>query len=110
MKTKDGIKEKKPMFRLNCGGKASCQCNEILKAIMTKVGQMHGCEMRLLVWTGTETNYKVPEHPGKDSGEDKIMIWKIEWDQFLKKQDRYEDEKAKVFTMILSRCNTLLFF
>jgi hypothetical protein len=49
-----------------------------------------------------EPTFTEPAIPMK---EDEKIKWSKDYDLFLKKKDRYEDQRAKVFMIILGQCD-----
>ena len=73
------------------------------KAIGEYVGRVYGREMKKLVLQLTECGPLEPTYPSE--GDEKAKaIWSKEYDHYLKKQEQYRDQKAKVFTIILGQC------
>jgi len=73
------------------------------KAIGEYVGKTYGHEMMVLVMQLTETSIPVPVLP-EDANRQRELMWGKEYDMYLKKKDRYEEQKAKVFALIIGQC------
>ena len=74
------------------------------KAIGEYVGKLYGHEMSVMVLQLTETNIAAPVLADK-ADRSQELIWGKEYDLYLKKKDRYDTEKAKVFALILGQCD-----
>ena len=85
-------------------GKQADQYTKTTKAIGEYIGRVYGQEMKMLVLQLSENGPSEPTYP--EQGDDKMKaIWSKEYDHCLKKQERYADQKAKVFAIILGQCN-----
>ena len=84
------------------GGKAGSY-ERITQEIAEYVGRTYGYQMRVLVSQLVETPIDPPELAEKPTEAQK-MIWGKEYDSYLKKRDKYDDHKAKVFVIILGQC------
>jgi len=60
--------------------------------------------MRVLVLQLKEATLPVPQLPNNPDEQQKLM-WGKDCDLYLKKQDRCEENKAKVFAFILGQCD-----
>ena len=85
-------------------GKQADQYTKTTKAIGEYVGRMYGHDMKKLVLQLEETRPEEPEYPVDQSDKNKA-IWSKKYDLYLKKEERYEDQKGKVFTIIMGQCN-----
>lgn len=74
------------------------------KAIGEYVGKLYGYEMKILILELKETTFQPPDLPDQPTKVQE-MAWSKEYDLHLKKRDRYEEDKAKVFTTIYSHCD-----
>ena len=68
------------------------------------VGREYGQEMRVLVLQQKETQFQVPTLKDNPTKQQELM-WGKDYDMYLKKKDRYEENKAKVFAFILGQCD-----
>lgn len=88
-------------------GKRADEYAQTTKAIAEHVGRVHGHEMKQLVLKGEESKFKEPEYPdAKTSGDidrDRA-IWSKQYDMYLKKDEKYKEQKAKVFSLIIGQC------
>ena len=75
----------------------------VTKKIAECVGQAFGKEMAVLVSQQKETTYTAPSLPDGASRAQELM-WSKDYDMYLKKKNKYEEDKARVFALILSRC------
>ena len=73
------------------------------KAIGQYVGRVYGREMKTLVLQLSEAGPTAPEYPMAGDEQAKA-IWSKEYDQFVKKREKYADYKSKVFTTIMGQC------
>jgi Zinc knuckle len=73
------------------------------KAIGEYVGKTYGHEMNILVMQLTETQLVAPTLADEASRQAELL-WSKNYDIYLKKKDRYEEQKAKVFALILGQC------
>jgi hypothetical protein len=89
-------------------GKRADEYAQTTKAIAEHVGRVHGHEMKQLVLKGEESKFKEPEYPdAKTSGdiERDRAIWSKQYDMFvLKKEEKYKEQKAKVFSLVIGQC------
>ena len=84
-------------------GQQADKYSETTKAVAQYVGRVYGREMKTLVLLGKETVRKEPEYPKKESKKDEA-VWRIKMDYYLKKIEQYDENKAKVFTIIMGQC------
>jgi hypothetical protein len=97
------------VYGLATVGKQANQYTNTTKAIAEYVGREYGYEMKLLVQQGKESEPVEPLYPSAGTGGSTVSdqdkaIWSKKYDLFLKKQDRYEDNKAKVFSIVFGQC------
>jgi len=85
-------------------GKQANEHSKTAKAIGEYVGRVYGHEMKKLVLQLEESEPEEPEHPQTTADKDKA-IWSKEHDLHLKKRERHEDQKSKVFTIIVGQCS-----
>jgi hypothetical protein len=74
------------------------------RAIGEFVGREFGHEMRMLVLYGKEASI-VPPTLDASTTKQNEMKWSKDCDVFIKKKTKFDDEKAKVFAIILSHCD-----
>ena len=74
------------------------------RAVGEFVGKEYGYEMKMLVLQGTETTHTAPTLGDKPTRTEELA-WGKDYDMYLKKKDRYDDQKAKVFTTIYGHCD-----
>ena len=60
--------------------------------------------MKKLVLQLEESEPEEPEHPLMTTDKDKA-IWSKKCDMCLKKLERHEDQKSKVFTIVVGQCS-----
>jgi hypothetical protein len=94
----------KHMYCMAEVGRQADQYAKSTKAIAEYVGRVYGQEMRSLVLSGTESVPKEPVYPSTGTNMEKA-VWSKKYDLFLKKEEKYLDYKAKVFTIIMGQCN-----
>ena len=76
-----------------------------MKKVGQYVGRVHGRDMRSLVISNVEKVFTKPTYPTGDTANDeKKAVWNKEYDQYMKKMDIYEEQKAQVFVVIIGRC------
>ncbi len=93
------------VYRLALVGMQVDKYTKTTKAIAEYVGHEFGQEMRVLVMDGKDDPPKEPEYPTGSGVTDKDKaIWDKKYDLFVKKQDRYKTDKAKVFSIVLGQC------
>ena len=68
------------------------------------MGQVYGREMKMLVLQLQETTGVEPTLKEKASQQEE-MKWGKDYDMILRKRDRYEEQKGKVFTLIMNQCD-----
>ena len=76
----------------------------VTKEIAEHVGITFGREMTLLVAHQQETTFTAPSLGNGASRQDELK-WSKDYDAYLKKKTKYEEDKARVFATILSRCD-----
>ena len=77
------------------------------KALGEIIGQAYGYKMNVLVLQGKETAFAKPTLPKDPTFTDK-MAWGKDYDLYLKNNERYKMDKAKVFARICSHCTELM--
>ena len=85
-------------------GKQADQYNKTTKAIGHYIGRVYGHEMKKLVLQLEESEPEEPKYPTTNDEKEKA-IWSKKYDLYLKKLERYEDQKSKVFTIIMGQCS-----
>eukprot|EP00977_Amphora_coffeiformis_P025916 scaffold23103_cov111-Amphora_coffeaeformis.AAC.1 len=94
------------MYSLSVAGKQACGYNETTKAIAEYVGRTYGYEMKRLVMNGNDSTPVEPTYPeGDNPSERDKAVWSKQYDQFLREQRKYNDDKAKVFTIVYGKCD-----
>ena len=89
--------------------KEAYKYEETLKKVGQYVGRIHGRDMRSLVISNVEKVFIKPTYPTGDTANDeKKAVWNKEYDQYMKKMDIYEEQKAQVFVVIIGRCTTAM--
>ena len=87
--------------------KEAYKYDEVLKKVGEYAGRIHGKDMRNLVINNTELTLIEPTYPSSDKDREPskkdIAIWNKKYDLYLKKVDVYEDQKAKVFVLVMGR-------
>eukprot|EP00977_Amphora_coffeiformis_P020064 scaffold7821_cov107-Amphora_coffeaeformis.AAC.1 len=62
--------------------------------------------MKRLVMTGNDSAPVEPAYPeGDDPSERDKAVWSKRYNQFLREQRKYNDDKAKVFTIVYGKCD-----
>ena len=74
------------------------------RAIAEYVGKKFGHEMMILVLHQEETVYTVPVLTENASRQDELM-WSKDYDLYLKKKNQYDQDKARVFMIVLGQCD-----
>eukprot|EP00980_Cylindrotheca_fusiformis_P011354 scaffold2627_cov107-Cylindrotheca_fusiformis.AAC.1 len=82
------------MASSEAGGQAEAYI-KITKSIGEYVGEKYGREMRILVLTNHESDYEKPKYPGESAGDELKAIWKMDYDFYLKKLEKYAENKSK---------------
>ena len=75
------------------------------EAMALLVGREYGRDMRNLVKLGKEKDFTRPRRPNKDAPQSSIEEYKTELTVFHKLKKEYDDNKSKVFVLILSQCS-----
>jgi hypothetical protein len=103
---KEGITELgDAVYQLAAVGKQAAKYTKTTKAIAEYVGREYGYEMRALVLSGKDEPPVEPKYPeGSKPSEREKAVWSKHYDLYLKKLDRYQTDKAKVFTIVLGQC------
>jgi hypothetical protein len=73
------------------------------KTIGEWIGIKYRSEMRKLILDSKETTYTAPVLPDKATRQQELA-WSKDYDRYLKQSDRYQEDKAKVYAIILSQC------
>jgi hypothetical protein len=68
------------------------------------VGKEFGHKMRMLVLYGKGATFAAPTLDANVTKQDE-MKWSRDFDIYIKKKTKYDEEKAKVFAIILGQCN-----
>ena len=88
----------------NAGKQADGYTNTT-KAISEYVGRVYGPEMQVLVSLLKESRPVEPDYPtGNSVTEKEKAIWGKQYDRFIKKDELYDSQKAKVFNIVLGQC------
>jgi len=95
---------KSPKYSFAKGGSQASLYEKKTQSIGEYVGREYGQLMRMLVLQLKEATLPVPQLPDQATEQQKL-IWGKDYDMYLKKKDRYEDDMAKVFAFILSQCD-----
>jgi len=93
-----------PKHSIAGGGNQANLFEKKTQSIGEHVGREYGQLMRVLVLQLKEATLPVPQLP-KNPDEQQKLMWGKDCDMYLKKQDRYEENKAKVFAFILGQCD-----
>ena len=94
---------KEHVYDIAGGGLQADWYTKTTKAIGQYVGRVYGREMKTLVLQLSEAGPETPDYP-KNGDEEQKAIWSKEYDQYVKKRERYADYKGKVFTTIIGQC------
>ena len=93
-----------PKYSIGKGGKFTNLYEKKTERIGEYVGREFGQEMRVLVLQLKETVYDEPTLADKPSKQDELK-WGKEYDLYLKKREKYKENKSKVFATILGSCD-----
>lgn len=97
---------KESVYSLSVAGKQADGYTKTTKAIAEYVGRVYGNDMKQLVLNGTENIPMEPVYPEGDGTTDKERaIWSKRYDQFMREETKYNDHKAKVFTIVYGQCD-----
>ena len=100
----DSLKAKK--YTVAAVGKTAGQYNDTTKAIGEYVGRVYGHDMKQLVVNGKENAPEEPPYPdGKDVTDKAKAVWSKRFDHFLREEAKYNDYKAKVYTIVYGQCD-----
>ena len=78
---------------------------ETTKKVGEYVGRVYSKEMKVLIISNKETIIAKPEYPKGDSvTEEKKAIWGKEYDLYIKRNTKYEQDKAKAYEVVWGRC------
>ena len=81
------------------------KCEETTKKVGEYVGRVYSKEMKVLIISNKETTITKPEYPKGDSvTEEKKAIWGKEYDLYIKRNTKYEQDKAKAYEVVWGRC------
>ena len=89
-------------------GKQSAEYDKVTEEIGEYAGRVFGHDMKNLVLHSTEAAPVQPVYPGENAGGEDKAVWKEEYSVFTKKRDRYTEEKAKIFAIIMGQCTDAL--
>lgn len=77
--------------------------------IAEHVGGIYGNDMKVLVKYGTVKAFTKPSAPtGKDPALGKVTEYKADLANYHKEQKQYQDDKEKVFSVILGQCTVVV--
>ena len=83
--------------------------DEVTRKIGDCCGRVYAKSIRLLIISLKEKTIKKPTYPtGDNITKEKKAICSKEYDQYIKKADLNEDQKAKGFVLILGECSTAM--
>ena len=102
-----GISELKDKMYSAAGGKSGRQADnytKVTKAVAEYVGRVYGHAMKMLIMKGVEAEFKEPDYP-TEANKKAEATWSKKYDWHMKKKEQYEDHKAKVFTLVVGRCD-----
>lgn len=102
--TGDTVDRNIPKYSIAKTGGQADGYTKTTRAIGEYVGQVFGHEMKMLVLQLEETVWTEPTLEEKASRQDELK-WGKEYDMILKKRDRYNEQKGKVFALIMNQCN-----
>ena len=93
------------VYSLSVAGKQADRYTKTTKAIAEYVGRVYSHEMKQLVLNGTESVPVEPDYPEGDTPSDRDKsVWSKRYDHFLREETKYNDHKAKVFTIVYGQC------
>ena len=79
--------------------------DDVKKRIGEYVGRVYGKDMKRLVVSNTEATITKPVYPsGNTATDESKAVWSKEYDQYMKQTNKYEEDKAKVFVIVIGRC------
>ena len=84
-------------------GRDAYKYEETTKEIGEYIGRVYGREMKILVLAMKESTPKKPVYP-KDGNDENKAIWSKEYDAYMKKLEKYNDNKARVFGLLYKQC------
>ena len=90
------------------GSQNADQYSKTTKAIGEYAGRTFGHDMKKLVLQLVESQPVEPEYPKEGSGEKERAIWSKRYDLYLKREERYKDQKGKLFTIVVGQCTKLV--
>lgn len=97
---------KVPMYTIAKSGEQADSYSKTTEAIGEYVGKVYGHEMKMLVIQLQETNIIEPDDLSEKPSRIEEMKWGKQYDLYLKKKDKYEEQKAKVFSIVVGQCET----
>ena len=78
---------------------------ETTKKVGEYVGRADSKEMKQLVVSSKETIITKPAYPtGDEVTEEKKVIWGKEYDPYIKRNTKYDQDKAKTYEVVWGRC------
>ena len=94
---------KETMYTIAKAGVQADMYAIVTKEIGQEMGKTYGHEMRNLVLQLKEASLQIPTLAEKPTRQEELM-WSKDYDLYLKKKEKYEEQKSKVFSTILGRC------
>ena len=107
MKTRyieDTMTNQLPQYSIAKTGNQADGYTKTTRAIGDHVGQIYGHEMKMLVLQLEETTWIEPTLK-KEATRQEELKWGKEYDMILKKRDRYDEQKGKVFALLMNQCD-----
>lgn len=107
-------KEKKPtelkahVYGVAKAGEQVDEYTRTTKAVGEYVGRLFGKEMKNLVVHGKESVPVKPLYPGENGSAEAKAVWSKEYDRYLKQNDLYDLNKAKVFEIVSQQCTKVV--
>ena len=99
----EGFKGLKHSLGTMDGAKANV-FNSITRPFAVQMGKQHGLAVKKLVERSEESVFEQPPHLGVGKGEE-LALWEMEIKETQRKKAECNDEKGKVFSCILQKCD-----
>ena len=100
--TNDGDDIHVPKYTIAAG--QAGRFEKTTKGIGEQIGKKYGYEMKMLITNAEETTFTPPTLPDEPTKHQELA-WGKEYDMYLRKKQKYEDDKARVFAIIFDHCD-----
>ena len=101
----DSIEELKEWEYDLTEGQQAYKYDAVSKKIGECVGRVYSKEMKILVVSGKEATLVKPTYPSGDAAtEAEKAIWSKEYDSYMKKKDKYDNDKASTYEVVWKQC------